>query len=225
MQAIWQPWTANTRCSFCCSTCLRAIAPLSRGFLIMKDRQREVRARSRAVAAAQHARSKSAGSPESLKEEDTPQIGSRPLRSQKSADQGQSHAQRQQRSSPQREPEAHASTESWHQPASSSHSMADTRWQLPTDKIGVVAGTRPARKAPVSHSNVDISRHSDLGHARLQRYWSALQKEKLHGEMHVTRFKAISAARVTRTDLACLHTLLQASTSCTIAKEAQQQHL
>ena len=101
--------------------------------------------------------------------------------------------------------------------------MADAGWRLPTEKMGVVAGTRPVRKAPVPHSNVDISRHSDLGHARLQRYWSALQESMLQGESHVTAFKALGAVRVTYTAPACLHTLLQASTSCVVAKEAQQQ--
>ena len=54
----------------------------------MKDPQREARACSRAVAAAQHAQSKSAASRKSLKEQDMPQIGSRPRRSQKSCGSG-----------------------------------------------------------------------------------------------------------------------------------------
>ena len=111
-----------------------------------------------------------------------PLIGSRPLRSRKSVEQGQPQAQPQQRSSPQLEPEAHPAFKSWHQPASSSHSMADARWRPPTQRRGVIAGTRPAHKAPVPHSSGDSSTYRSVGHARLQRYWSALQKGTLHGE-------------------------------------------
>ena len=220
MQAIWQPWTVNTRCSFCCSTCLRAIAPFSRESLMIKESYRKVRARSRAeaVSAYQHARSKSAGSPEAMQEQDMPQTGSRPLRIWKPVDQGQApHAQPQQRRSPQSESEAH--TSSGHQPASSRHAMAGARWRPPTQKRGVIAGTRPARKASVPHSTRDISRRRGPGHAKLQHYWSALEEGMLQGESHVTTFEAPQALQVRSTDPAS-HALLQLLQACVVAKDA-----
>ena len=152
------------------------------------------------------------------------QIGSRPLRSRRS-DPGQPQAQPQQSSSAKPELEAHASSNLWRQPALSRHSMADGRWRQLTQERGVVAGTRPSSKAFVSHSSRDISRHSDLGHARLQHYWSALEEGMLQGERHITTIKAVGAVRVSCTDPACLHALLQLLQACVVAKEAQQQSL
>ena len=203
MQATLQPWKADTRCSFCCSSCLGAIAPVGKGCLMTKESYREVRTRSRTVAAstAQHAQSKSAASTEALREQDMPQIGSRPLRSQKS-DQGQPQARPQQSSSAKPEPEAHAPSDLWHQPAPSRHSMADARWRPPAQGRGVIAGTRSLSKASVSHSSGDISRHRGLGHARLQRYWSALEEGMLQGENHV---------------ITCCHVKSQSHRSCLLA--------
>ena len=189
-----------------------------------KEFYREVRAHSRtvAVSTAQHAQSKSAGSIEALKEQDMAQISSRPLRSQKS-DQGQHQAQLQQSSSPRPAPEAHALSEHWHEPAPSRHSMADARWRPPTQKTGVIAGIRPSRKASVSHSRKDISGHRGpgQGHARLQHYWSALEEEgMLQGESQVMTWCHV---RVSRTDPACMHALLQLLQACIVAKQAQQQ--
>ena len=191
-----------------------------------KQFYREVRARSRpvAVSTAQYAQSKSAASIEALKEQDMPQIGSRPLRS-RGSDQGQPQAQPQQSSSPKPEPDEHASSDLWRQPVPSRHSMADARRRQLTQERGVVAGTRPSSKAFVSHSSRDISRHRGLGHARLQHYWSALEEGMLQGERHVTTIKAVGAVRVSCTDPACLHALLQLLQACVVAKEAQQQHL
>ena len=203
MQAILQPWKANTRCSICCSSSLRAIAPVSRGCLMTKQFYRGVRARSRpvAVSTAQHAQSKSAGSFEALKEQDMPQIGSRHLRSRRS-DQGQPQAQPRQSSSAKPEPEAHASSNLWRQPAPSRHSMADARWRPLTQERSVIAGTRPAHKAPEPHSSVDINTHRGLGHARLQHYWSALEEGMLQGESHV---------------ITCCHVKSQSHRSCLLA--------
>ena len=192
MQAVWQPCMANTRHSSCCGICLRAGAPFSR--VTSKGSLRGVTARSRpvAVSADGQAQSRSPGSPKALKEQDMPQIRRRSLRSQKSVDQGQSEAQPQQRSSPQLQPEAHAFSKSCHRPASSSHSMPDGRRQPPRSKRPVAAGTILACKAAMSHSSGGSSRDRLLGHAGLQRYWSALQKGVLQGETHLAPCMAVS---------------------------------